>query len=319
MHERYCYPVVLVRCRDVSEKMCSGKRRCCTLKKLFAAALMEGDVTLDELDANTPAATEQWNRIARDTWKYTVSLFALSASPIGDVLTLAGTGTLVFYEDAHYILTAAHVWHKVLKGADKVGITLRETYDHTCLIERENIIVSGLRRPSSWKEWGPDLIFLRIPDVRVGEIEAFRVFYRLGTQEKPVPGGEFTEARLLLGTPGALGTYRQNHASVQATPFWVAPPVRHDHDGFDYLDVQARLPPPSTVDSFGGVSGGGLWRVKVYSDPATGQLDSTAILEGVAFYAFDVQGGAGTVRCHGPKSIDAAVLTLGHGQTEHAV
>jgi hypothetical protein len=299
--------------------MSSGERRGCTHEKLFAVALMEVDVTLDELDESTPAATEQWNRIARATWMHTVSLFALSASPIGDVLTLAGTGTLIFYKDAHYILTAAHVWHKVLKGADKVGITLRETYDHTCLIERENIAVSELQKPSSWTEWGPDLIFLRIPDVRVGEIEAFRVFYSLGTQEKPVPGGEYTEARLLLGTPGALGIYRQNHASVQMTPFWVAPPVRHDHDGFDYLDVQARLPPPSTVDSFGGVSGGGLWRVKVYSDPATGQLDSIAILEGVAFYAFNVQGGAGTVRCHGLKSIDAAVLTLGGGNGEQAV
>jgi len=273
-------------------------------------------MTLDELDADTPESTAQWNRIARDNWMYTISLFALSASPMGDVLALAGTGTLIAYESGHYILTAAHVWHKVLKGADKVGITLRETYDHTCLLERQTIVVSGPPIRSSWTEWGPDLIFLRIPDVRVGEIEAFRVFYRLESKEKPVPGREYTEARLLLGTPGALGIYRQNHASVQMTPFWVTQPIRHDREEFDYLDVHARLPPPSTVESFGGVSGGGLWRVKVYSDPATGQLDSTAVLEGVAFYEFDVQRGTGTIRCHGRKSIDAAALSLGEGRAE---
>jgi len=267
-------------------------------------------VTLDELDADTPESTERWNRIARYTWIYTVSLFALSASLMGDDLALAGTGTLIACGEGHYILTAAHVWHKVLKGADKVGITLRETHDHVCLFEREIIVVSGPARTNSWTEWGPDLIFMRIPDVHVAAIEAFRVFYRLDAKEKPLPAEEYTEAHLLLGTPGALGIYRQNHASVQLIPFWVPPPVHHAHDGIDYLDVHVRLPPPNTVESFGGVSGGGLWRVKVYSDPATGQIDSAAILEGVAFYEFNVREGEGTIRCHGRKSIDTAALSL---------
>ncbi len=267
-------------------------------------------MTLDELDAKSPEATTQWNRIARDNWMHTVTLFAISTSEKGDVLALAGTGTLIAYQHKHYILSAAHVWHKILKGADKVGITLRETYDHTCLFDRQTIVASGPATVSSWTEWGPDLIFLRIPDVRVAEIEAFRVFYPLETEEKPVPGGEYTEARLLLGTPSELGIYRQNHASVQLTPFWVSQPIVEERDGFDYLDVHARLPPPSTVESFGGVSGGGLWRVKVYIDPASGQLDSIALLDGVAFYEFEVQGGAATIRCHGRKSIEVAASSL---------
>jgi hypothetical protein len=83
-------------------------------------------VTLDERDASTSEATVEWNRIARDNWIYTVALFALFHTPEGDLLSLAGTGTLVASGDGHYILTAAHVWHEVLKKADKVGITLRE-------------------------------------------------------------------------------------------------------------------------------------------------------------------------------------------------
>ncbi len=97
-------------------------------------------MTLDELDASTPEATAEWNRIARDNWIYTVTLFALSHTPEGDLLSLAGTGTLVAYGDAHYILTAAHVWHEVLKKADKVGITLREVHDHTCLMETQTLV-----------------------------------------------------------------------------------------------------------------------------------------------------------------------------------
>lgn len=268
-------------------------------------------MTLDELDAKTPEATVEWNRIARDNWIYTVTLFALSHTPEGDLLSLGGTGTLVSYGDAHYILTAAHVWHEVLKKADKVGITLREVYDHTCLMEPQTLVVSELPKPSGWTEWGPDLMFLRIPATRVGEINAFRVFYNLAMQGTPEHGGECTEAHLLIGTPKALGTFdRPNHASVQVTPFWVSVPVAHTHAGLDFLDVHARLPPPSTVDSFGGVSGGGLWKVRVYSDLATGKLESTATLEGVAFYAFDVQGGAGMVRCHGLESVSVAMSRL---------
>jgi hypothetical protein len=270
----------------------------------------EENMTLDELDAKTPEATEQWNRIARDSWIYTVTLFALSTPPTGDVLTLAGTGTLIAYKDAHYILTAAHVWHNALKKADHVGITLRETYDHTCLMDPATIVASGPPVPSDWTEWGPDIVFLRIPAVRVGEIKVFRVFYSLASEEKSLFKGEHTEARLLLGTPEALGTYKKNHASVQMTPFWVAPPTCSMHNAFDYLDVNARLPPPSDVNSFGGVSGGGLWRVKVYSDPATGEIHSEAILNGVAFWAYEVKGGAGTVRCHGPESIRVALTMV---------
>ena len=50
--------------------------------------------------------------------------------------------------------------------------------------------------------------------------------------------------------------------------------------------------------------------MKVYSDPASGQLDAIALLDGVAFYEFEVQGGAGTIRCHGRKSIEVAASSL---------
>src|SRR6202050_3878053 len=273
----------------------------------LAAAPIEVDVTLDELDSPTPASTEQCNQIARDSSIHTVTLFALSASSSGDVLKLAGTGTLIAYKEANYILTASHVWRDVLEKADRLGITLREIYDHRCLMETETIVASGPAMPNAWNEWGPDIVFLRIPTVRVGEIKAFRAFHRLPSEEKSWPKGEHTEARLLVGVPEALGTYKQNHASVQMMHLWVAPPTHHARNGFDYLDVEARLPLPSKVESFGGMSGGGLWKVKIYSDPVTGKIDSEAILDGMAFWARDVKDGSGVVRCHGPESIRSAL------------
>jgi hypothetical protein len=45
------------------------------------------------------------------------------------------------------------------------------------------------------------------------------------------------------------------------------------HGDLHYLDVGAYVHDPSTVKSLGGVSGGGLWKVKIFIDPSTGEPD----------------------------------------------
>src|SRR5216683_422182 len=81
-----------------------------------------------KLDAKTPQAQELWNTLARDAQTYSTPLFSLSKTSEGNVLRLAGSGTLLAKGESHYILTAAHVWHELLKRADYVGITLREVH-----------------------------------------------------------------------------------------------------------------------------------------------------------------------------------------------
>ena len=273
--------------------------------------------TIDSILAKTnPASQEHWDQIARNAHQvYTTPLFAVSPSPDGEVLTLAGTGTLVTDGKAHYVLTAAHVWHDVLKRAEKVGISLRADLYSQCLIERTSIVPSGPAIPNSWRDWGPDIIFLRIPEVRVGEINAFRGFYGLHCEEQSLYRGEHTQAYLVAGTPAALGTYTQNRASVQVMGFWaVKPPTYQKHEGWDYFDAEARFRSPTDAQSFGGVSGGGLWKVQIYGDSSSDKIASTAILEGVAFYASKVSDGTGTIRCHGPKSIRRAMQEAPSGQ-----
>lgn len=271
-------------------------------------------MTLDELekllDINDPGAMEHWNKIVRDTGMYTVALFAQLDSSSGDVLALAGTGTLVVVADEHYILTAHHVWDKVLRGARAVGVSLREHDDHRYFMDVRAIIPSGLPNPVKWGEWGPDLVFLRIPPAYVGDIEAFRVFYRLPEPQTQKVVVDSLETRLLMGTPHDLGEFTQTHADVQILALNVREPAICERDGIDYLDVEARPVPTIQVRSFGGFSGGGLWTVDVYSHPTTGKIDSVAKLEGVAFYELDVKDGHGIIRCHGRKSIDAALSGL---------
>jgi hypothetical protein len=65
-------------------------------------------MTIDELeaklDAKTPEAQAIWMTLARNAQMYSTPLFALSKTPQGDVLELAGSGTFLAKEDDHYIL-----------------------------------------------------------------------------------------------------------------------------------------------------------------------------------------------------------------------
>jgi hypothetical protein len=271
-------------------------------------------VTIDELeqllDLNNPGSKAHWDRIVRETGIYTIALFALFKSATGDELRLAGTGTLVVVGDQHYVLSARHVWDKILRNADKLGISLREHDDHRYFLDIKAIIPSGLPKPSEWNEWGPDVVFLRIPPAHVGDITAFRVFYRLPELDKPRVEIDAIETFLLLGTPHELGTFSQTHASVQIVALPGSEQTFYEKNHLDYLDVEAQSKPPFQITTFGGFSGGGLWRVCVYINPRTGSIDSKAELRGVAFWEKDIADGKGTIRCHGRISIEAAMLEM---------
>jgi hypothetical protein len=265
-----------------------------------------------KLDARTPEVQALWKSLARDAqiYSYSTPLFSLKKTSHGDVLRLAGSGTFLAKGSAHYILTAGHVWHEALKCGDYVGVTLREVYDHTCLLEVAHILTYEPDRPAAWNEWGPDLILLRIPDVRAGEIKAFKAFYEMQAGLRSLVTLDRNETYLLVGTPSVLGSYTQNHASVQLFGMWVGTPKTYTHNQWDYFDVEAALRPPSDANTFGGVSGGGLWRVQIYSPPGTDRIESVSVLEGVAFYELGTSKGEGIVRCHGLQSIQTVLDAL---------
>jgi hypothetical protein len=245
--------------------------------------------------------------IVRDTGMFTVVLFAVFDSKEGDRLELAGTGTLLAVGSSHYILTAAHVWEEVLKSAIKVGITLRENVDHQFLMDVRTIVPFGPPKPRIWNEWGPDIVFLRVPPEHVSTINAFRVFDNLTTEANGVLNMDHLETRMMLGAPKASGTFTQTHADVQINGFFMPDPVCHTRGDFDYLDFEVNTSFPGIPESFGGVSGGGLRKVQIYGSPSADTIESVAILEGVAFYQSAVVNGRRIIRCHGPKTIRAAM------------
>jgi hypothetical protein len=224
-------------------------------------------------------------------------------SPQGEELRLAGTGTLVTLGGFYYVLTAAHVWEEVLKSSSKIGITLMEDRDHAFLMDTQTIVPSGPLKPASWNSWGPDLVYLRIPLEYLGSINARHLFYGAAVDGKTSLNVSHIEVWVLLGTPGVLGKFTQNHADVEIRGFFANTDKPSETKGdLDYCDVGVD-DLPSASQYYGGVSGGGLWKVLLHCSCPEGKVEWLRSLEGVAFYQLGLENGHQMIRCHGPKSI----------------
>ncbi len=158
---------------------------------------------------------------------------------------------------------------------------------------------------SGWNEWGPDIAFLRIPSEFVGGITAFQVFEDLKKPPKLL-GVESLECWVAMGTPEELGTFTPTHAEVQINGDFVDPRSQ-SHGEHDYYDFEVDTQREGMPKSFGGFSGGGLWRVLVYYSPLTGKVDWAQRLKGVSFWQSPIVEGRRMIRCHGPASILALV------------
>ncbi len=268
-------------------------------------------MTIKEIETALRESAELRDSILHETYASTVALLAVTDHEQVGSLQLAGSGTLVQVGDSLYVLTAAHVWEEVLKSASKIGITLPEDLNHRFLMDIDTIVPVGAPKLPKWTEWGPDIIFLRIPPECVGAIKPFRVFYNLSfkgpfQQQKIALKTPHLETWIIIGAPHALGKFPTPHyADIQINAFFCSAPVSHSKNGFDFLDFKADTSLPDVPKSFGGVSGGGLWKILVFESPSTGKIDSTATLEGVAFFQSIIDDSHCVIRCHGPETIAA--------------
>jgi hypothetical protein len=234
---------------------------------------MEETLTLGDirsiLRGTTTDPSDAWNSIICDATSNTVVIVAISRSRCGKQMKQAGTGTLVFLEGAHYILTATHVWDTMLVDADELGFTIRTGRG---MPNTFSIAIRTMRPPIAFprdqdcEEWGPDLALLRIPDLYVGTIEAFRSFYNMSATKKILKDTDHLETWMLCGAPAVLGTSSETEVYACGRAFQVELESVHRRDGFDFVDVLAHWPSPSDPVQFGGVSGGGLWKLLLYTD-----------------------------------------------------
>jgi hypothetical protein len=259
-------------------------------------------------------------KIGRELSDYTVAFITSKKSE----LRPAGSGILVSFRDSYYVLTAAHVWHgrqgkeDGLRNADKILIPLKEKQSTRFSITPDQIVPSGPEIPSEWNEWGPDITMLRLPSERIGSMQAAgRSFYNLS--KKKEMRINCVETVFLMGAPAERGTFTaagafpevQAMLLIKATgPYLTLGSSHALRQNFDYIDVGIDNTLPGVAKRFGGVSGGGLWKVYIYKS-SDGNLDSFKVLVGVAYWEepFDNDDGL-MVRCHGPQTFGTILKHL---------
>lgn len=224
---------------------------------------------------------------------------------------LCGTATLVTVDGEHYFLTAQHVWQK-LKKFRHVGITLVPNIDQCFTIPTHLLLATGPRKPAA-EENGPDIVFLKIPAAKLGEIKARKSFYPLERVAKKLLVEVMAiEVRILLGAPGetaTLATPTNLDMTIQGI-MADGHPKTFTKGRYDYVDSKEFFGAHGFPKSYGGFSGGGLWHVYVHLNPKTGERTERNRLAGMAFYEFPAKRRYRVIRCHGARSIDVVKRTL---------
>ena len=172
--------------------------------------------------------------------------------------------------------TALHGWNNnthrhvsALKKFRSVGITLVPEIDECFTIPTSHLMGIGPRRPAAENQ-GPDIVLLKIPEAKLGEIKARKSFYPLTpVAQKPRVEERCIEIAMLLGAPGEsakLMTPRNLDMTIHG--------IMADHKAkkftngrYDYIDSKEFFGAHGFPKSYGGFSGGGLWHVHVYLDP----------------------------------------------------
>jgi hypothetical protein len=282
----------------------------CSSKEGFSREKVTLDQIEEFLKGTDIASEEKRLKIVRAIGMYSVGLFSVKTSAAGDQLKLAGSGTLVQIGQDYFILTARHVWSAIKGWADRLGVTLRDKFDHSHLIDVALLTPFGPEPPVPFSETGPDLVLIRIPEAYAGTIKAFKVFYNLSINEPKRPSKEQIQTWFLMGVPGLTGTYTENHASVD---FWGAEVgllTSGNIGDYDFADINVNVSFIPSPKSVGGVSGGGLWQIYLFEAPTVEGFDSVEVLSGLAFWEFQLRGECRTVRCHGFQSLKGLVSSV---------
>ena len=238
---------------------------------------------------------------------------------------LLGSGTLVSRGGRFGILTAWHVFdacdvkknpelREPFRSAPGAPMTIGYATDipHNTIVPFQHLSLTGADNWQS-EEWGPDVLFVALPESsELHSMRARKSFFpldgdppaQIATALKSDPS-----AWCLVGHPDTeKHDVPKSHGfdRVIALPAKVCfgcPQTSHDRDGWDYLDVPITRDSPDIPVSFGGVSGGGLWRTPLALDGEEVVGVRDPVLCGVAFYEQGRGGPSRFIRCHGPKSV----------------
>jgi hypothetical protein len=227
--------------------------------------------------------------------------------------TSLGSGTLARYPRVRGIITCAHVLQSLLRPGVEIGVVCFPTRKGQLQMTRldmsktDHVIVGTYTET----EFGPDLAFLRLPESVFATLESLASSIDATRHRENALAGEPDDGKnrveLVCGIIEERSTTR-TEGNMAVTTFEGLLNVGRvvNKTTANSLDLYSFQPVPgpdaTPPKSYGGTSGGGLWRV--YTDP---QDDGThklaqARMVGVAFWEKPVDAEL-YITCHGQQSV----------------
>jgi hypothetical protein len=257
--------------------------------------------------------------LARTLSRYTIGFGRLmkDAERTDDVVA-AGSGTLITIGGVHGVLTARHVLTNIERD-DRVALVCFS--DRPERLQRQTInlrLAEFLILPGADGTLGPDLAFLRLPQVNSENLAASNSFYPLDAARPPMKGN-YSGLGAIDTVLGVVAEWtqdaeltaarRRKHFTLLFTGGETNEGAKY-HEGYDVLafrpTFEAGMTPPN---SYEGVSGGGMWRTFFKPDGSNEVVHRRLI--GVPFYENETRSGM-LLSCHGPDSLALKLIPAVH-------
>lgn len=230
---------------------------------------------------------------------------------------MIGSGTLIKVGEVYGIVTAQHVTASFGCGT-KLGFILLP-YEHRFFLEADHLQIVEFARPSEASQ-GPDLALVILPTNLLGTLKARKVFYDLSHKQKELLRAPLNlEAGLwaITGFPDeqtTRGESSRSHSYVKGfhgMAFLTGIGKQYFVGEYDFLEAVVKHRIDNTIPTtFGGVSGGGLWQIRLMKTKKGEYEVKEVFLFGVAFYQKEVTDGVRYIKCNGPRTIYKTVACL---------
>ncbi|MCD6320136.1 MAG: hypothetical protein J7M03_05585, partial [Candidatus Desulfofervidaceae bacterium] len=152
----------------------------------------------------------------------------------------------------------------------------------------------------------PDITFIYLPENKAYAIQAFgKVFYSI---DKRINNQDYNRNLgywVSFGAPYKLLKLGEAPSLTYSTEL----KGKDEVDNWDYLELVVNFEHlPQMPKSLEGMSGGGIWNVRIFTDARTGNiilnnLNKDVLFSGINFYQSEVVNNRRTILGHGPKSI----------------
>ena len=223
-------------------------------------------------------------------------------------LIQCGSGTLVRYRQEHGILTAAHVVDRLRKEPNiYLSVPVGQGFISTRKEAAEFLVCEGAVSAES----GPDIGFIRLSPYTVGILKSCSTFVNLEIHKQkiandciPIDHGVWVET----GFPESLGSSGRSDDTAWTKVYGMISfgdaEKLPDQEGFDYYNSKVTYGYGEGIPlTFRGLSGAGLWQVKL-SSKKDGSLHATnRYLSGVVYYESERIGDYRYIKSHGRSSI----------------